>query len=629
MENLESFMKTNILSKEEESKLDNLVLREVRKKPNVMNVFYKLAVTVCMLLFIGVGMYFLPEEQRRKVVKPVSAQEVLEQTYNKIQSLIKQPGILHYEYVVVTEHEDIESYDNFEIEVYVSTENNKYKSSYVKTRSEGELVDRGLGDGSFQQFPRDEVVIFNDGKNEYIFNDYTENYRNLTPEMINIEHNGYLSGLASFYEFLLENDNGQYTLTEKLIEGKQAYVITFDYKGAVMDVLQKGIDYDLLEKTYQAEIIIDKESLLPILNRTNVKDESFVDTQYEKFTKFELLESKEDESIFDFKEYMRNARTSENPTVYSDFDYNKEITGEVRQNNPGEDIIEVAFYDGPNKYNIEGNLLQDRIISKPTIIGKFLSGKTTTIKGFSTKTGYGNVFWIQSIDYSKTRDTNSWITTTPIITVKPTDSVLDVKQSIDKIYGALALFEKTKTVNYKVSGTDGDETRFTHEYDYDIEGDVMKVSANVNSLYGPSAGESEYVYYRKGGKYYLDGEFNKPLTAEELYIAIHDVLWLSEGEKDLLEGSNYAVSGSYKREQYREEEVEIIKLKYKTNYAARGIFKPFVVSAEVTPEEYSVEAIIDKDGRLLELTIPYHYGEITYSFQSYNADLNISIPVIE
>lgn len=629
MENIEYFMKENKLNKKEENKLNKLVIGEVNKRSIALNVFYKIAVTISIFLLVGIGIYFLPEDQQRTIIKPVSAQEVLEQTYNKIQSMVKQPGILHYQYVVVTEHEDIESYDNFEIEVYASTENNKYKSAYVKTRSEGESLDRGLGDGSFQQFPQDEVVIFSDGKSEYTFNDYTENYRNLTPAMIEIEHEGYLSGLLSFYEFLLANDNGQYTITEKDIHDKSSYVITFDYTGVVMDVRQNGIDFDLLEKTYQAEIIIDKESLLPVLNRTSIKDGSFVDTQYEKFTSFELLKSEESEVIFDFGKYLSMERPAENPSLYSNFIDDVEITGDIRQSNPFEDIIEVSLYDGLKKYNIEGNLLQDRIISKPTIIGKFLSGKTTTLKGFSSKTNYGNVFWIKDIDYSKTQDTNPAVTPTPRITVIPSDVMLNEEEMIEKVSSALSLFKETDTLTYTVSGTDGDETEFTHKYEYNIEGDVMKISARVKSLYGPSAGENDYVYYRKGEKYYLEGEFHEPLTAEELYIAVHDVLWILKDEKDVLRRWNYTVSGTYSREEYQGQNAEIIKLKYKSNYGASGIFKSFVVSAEVPLEEYLVEAVIGEDGRLLELTIPYHYGERTYKFHSYNSDLNISLSGIE
>ncbi|HRN71004.1 MAG TPA: hypothetical protein PLS49_07540 [Candidatus Woesebacteria bacterium] len=417
MENLYQFMKDNRLNKSEENKLDEMVMHEIKpRKSHGLWIFYKFALTLFLFLIIGVGVFFLPEDQQRKVVKPVSAQEVLQQTYNKLQQMVKTPGVLHYQYIVMTEHEDIEGYNNFQIDVYASTQDNKYKSSYVITKPVEELANSTSGDSLIQSFPDDEAVIYSDGEKEYYHNDYTESYRNLTPKMIELEHKNYLQGLSNFYEYLLSNNPANYSLMEKDIEAKPSYVITFDYIGKVMNVSGTNTEFVLEEKTYTAEIIVDKETMLPILNSTKVKDGSFKDTQYEKYTNFELLSPDSATKVFDFNAFQEKFRTSENPTIYETIGNTETFAGEFSQTNPGEDIITLQFYQNNNKLDLDGNLLFDRIIRKPTIVGKFLSGKKIKVSGFTATTNFGRVLWIEDIDYSGLG------TIYPTTTITPTDT---------------------------------------------------------------------------------------------------------------------------------------------------------------------------------------------------------------
>ena len=85
-------MNNNKLDKSEENRLDKMVLQEIKpeKSPGI-GIFYKLVLTFFVFLVIGVGIFFLPEEQQRKVVKPVSAMEVLQKTHQTLIEMLAKP----------------------------------------------------------------------------------------------------------------------------------------------------------------------------------------------------------------------------------------------------------------------------------------------------------------------------------------------------------------------------------------------------------------------------------------------------------------------------------------------------------------------------------------------------------
>jgi hypothetical protein len=420
MENLNGFMKNQKLNTREENLLDTIVLKNMKpKRTQSSGLFYKFAITLFLLLIIGVGIFLLPETQQRKIVKPVSAQEILQQTYNKLQEMMNTPGIVHYRYNIKTES-DYEEYDNFEIDSYVSNLDKKYLIQYGISKSDQIQLSEMIPGEQYRDFSPQEFAVFSDGINEYTYSyGDASNWRNLSEEMISIEHNSHLNSLVKFYDYLLQDDRSQYELTETKVNNVDVFVISFSYSGIALTT-DANETTKRVESTYEGKITINKNTYLPISNETYSTFSSLQDRQVETYENIEVISADKANSIFDFSEYINNLEsynknTSETPVIRT---LGK---GRFELKNPGEDIFTPVFIIGNKEYGLEGNLLFDKITRKPTIIGKFLIGKEIEAKGFIVQTNYGDVLWIDDIDYSELDLLNPSKTTQVKPTITPTN----------------------------------------------------------------------------------------------------------------------------------------------------------------------------------------------------------------
>lgn len=417
MENLNQYMKNNQLNKNEEVRLDNVVLKGIKpKKSTGLGIFYKFAATLIVFIMIGFGIFLLPQDHQKKVVKPVSAMEVLEKTQQNLKELLEKPGVLHYRYNINTAG-DFEEYDNFEVEVYVSNQEKKYLIHYDVSKSELTQPTEIIPGKTYRDFSPQNFAIFSDGINEYMYSySSTSNWRNLSEEMLSIEHGSHLKSLLGFYDYLLQGDSSQYMLKEDKVNNREVFVIAFTYPGIALTVEPNG-NSERVETINEAIITIDKETYLPVSNKSTSTISSLQDSQIETYNGFEVISEDKADTIFDFSRYIDklepiNKNTSQVVSI------SNLGTGRFELKNPGEDILTPFFVIGDKEYNLEGNLLFDKITRKPTIIGKFLLGKEVEISGFIVKSDLAEILWIDKMDYSKLTITN------PRTSVVPTDVVL-------------------------------------------------------------------------------------------------------------------------------------------------------------------------------------------------------------
>jgi hypothetical protein len=414
MENLNQFMNKNKLNQNEENRLDEMVLHEIKSKRSPgLGIFYKFALTLFVFLIIGVGIFLLPQDQKRQIIKPVSAMEVLEKTHKTLIELIERPGILHYSYNIQTDS-DFEEYDNFDVEGYVSNRDKRYLIQYDVAKLESLQPTEMIPGKTYRDFTPLEFANFSDGINEYSYSyGSTSNWRNLSDEMLSIEHGSHLRSLVGFYNYLLQGDSSQYKLKEDKINNREVFVITFTYPGIALTVEPNG-NTKRVETINEAIITIDKETYLPVSNESSSTFSSRKDSQTEKYKVFEVISEDKAETIFDFSKYIDKLEPI-NKNTSNVVSISNMGTGKFELKNPGEDIFTPVFVIGDKEYILEGNLLFDKVTRKPTIIGKFLLGKEVEVSGFTLKSDIGEVLWIANVDYSKLKVVN------PTATVLPTD----------------------------------------------------------------------------------------------------------------------------------------------------------------------------------------------------------------
>jgi hypothetical protein len=414
MENLNQFMNNNKLNKKEENRLDEMVIQEIRPKTSPgLGIFYKFALTLFVIFVVGIGVFFLPEEQQRKVVKPVSAMEVIQKTQQTLKEMLAKPGILHYTYNIKTVT-DFEEYDNFDIEGYVSNQDEKYLIRYDVSKSDTLLPTEMIPGKSYRDFSPQKFATFSDGINEYSYSyGSTSNWRNLSEEMISIEHGSHLKSLVGFYDYLLQGESSQYKLIEDKINNREVFVITFTYPGIALTREANGTT-KRVETIYEAVITIDKETYLPISNESSSTFSSLQDSQIETYKSFEIIAAEKESTIFNFNQYVDQLEPT-NKNTSDTISITNLGNGKFELRNPGEVIFTPMFITKDNEYVLDGNLLFDKITGKPTIIGKFLLGKELEVSGSTLKSDFGESLWIANVDYSKLKVVD------PKATVLPTD----------------------------------------------------------------------------------------------------------------------------------------------------------------------------------------------------------------
>lgn len=420
MENLNNFIKNNSMRKSEEEKLDNMVLGYTRSsKTSRFNLLpIKLIVFTMTILTLGFGMFFLPEKSQEKIVKPVSALEILTTTHNKLKEIISTPGIIHISYLSTYEHESIIGYDTFEVSKYIDNQNQRYLLEYLKKRSAGGeyryVQENGLS--ATREFLPESMVVLYDGHEEYyISSSYTEK-TGVTREMAKNSYVNELSGLADFYEFLLSKEASRFDMKETALDGEDVYVITFDYEGLAMGVSGKTPgEHSLTKNIYEGEVTIAKDTGLPVKHVSKVKDGSFEDTQTDVFGDISVLDE-EEHRIINFQVPTENYRENELSARVVKVGNDLQMTGTVSYQNPGEDLIYPQVEVGGKKYPLRSSLLYDAIAAKSTIMGKFVAGKEIHFVGSIIEYGGTGtqVVWVKGIDFKQFTENSIPKSTLPV-----------------------------------------------------------------------------------------------------------------------------------------------------------------------------------------------------------------------
>ena len=490
-----------MLTNSEEKALDKFVISNTRRNRDkvVPNFIYRIFLFTLVFIAIGLGVFFMPEKNQRMIVQPVSAQEILNQTLNKLNELIKRDGILHYKYISVLEQPMLPgNYDTFEVDKYVSTNKPQYKIIYTKSRKLSESVIHRQNDGTdlIQEFPVQNITIYSDGINEYYNSTYTEKtYK--SEDLISIEHKNMLEELAKFYEFLINNNADDYLLKEEIVEGKPAYVITFDYEGLLMKPNSGSNNFSLLEMPYTSEIIIDKETGFPLLHKSTIQNSDFVDTQYEKFQIVELLPLTDAPIIFNENEILVNLREAENNVDYSISPVSISINGKVTQKYIGEDIIDLKIIGGDVEYGLLGSNLYDGEMRKIGLIGRFLTGKDVWIQGRVLDfKGFGKSIFVDSIDFeqfAKKPVVVSIVNPTLVSTIMPTTSTTPNPNTVlDKVkiemYEMITYYHITRESNsiLELLNDNGIETIVVMGTNYNLSMTPIYENENYDGLKLPN-----------------------------------------------------------------------------------------------------------------------------------------------
>lgn len=448
MENLDNFITNNSMKKSEGRELDKVVLGYTRSlKSSTFNWFpTKLIVFTLTIMTLGLGVFFLPEKTREKVIKPVSAYEILTTTHNKLKELVETPGILHIHYVSTYEHEFDIDYDTVEVNKYIDNDSPRYRLEYLKTRRAGEIY---TDDETLQSriFEPEQSALLYEGNDEYYLGTYTYEM-GTTREMAAKSYQNHREGLVGFYEFLLTKNADIFQLSESSFEGRDVYMVTFDYEGLALGVGKVTTnDFDLYTNVYTAEIIIDRETMLPVKHQSRVKDGSFEDVQTELFKNITVLDSNESSTVsFEIPSHNYQEPFTENKVII--LSENQELTGTVTYSNPGENVVSLQIEIEGRKYSLHSDLLSDYLTSKSTIMGKFVAGQEISFVGSFLKYGETGVegVWIKEIDFEQFVN---GVTTTPAVSQQVT-AIPSGERFSFRVYDAE--YERTKADGIKISG---------------------------------------------------------------------------------------------------------------------------------------------------------------------------------
>ncbi len=200
----------------------------------------------------------------------------------------------------------------------------------------------------------------------------------------------------------------------------------------------------------------------------------------------------------------------------------------------------------------------------------------------------------------------------------------------EKVLNAVKGLSNHSYIQYLASGSDGDEVSFEESYSVDLVNKKVRAEVSETSVYSDDT--LEYSLYKEGNTYYktiydhtsgkygerqveMDTEFRNDIPN---IIESTEIYLMSNNTSNTMEVS--ATTGMYEGS-----EAEFITINFKQAEDV-SFFDRFRVFADVVLDEYSIEAVIAEDGRLLELKLPFVYNSVTYRFINYDKPFDIDNP---
>lgn len=217
----------------------------------------------------------------------------------------------------------------------------------------------------------------------------------------------------------------------------------------------------------------------------------------------------------------------------------------------------------------------------------------------------------------------------------PTDSgivrkEMTFEEAQEKVLKAVKDLSSHSYIQYLASGSDGDEISFEESYSVDLVN--RKVRAEISEKLVYSDDTLEYSLYRDGDTYYktkydrVSGKYGERQveTDTEFRNNIQNIIESTEIYL-MADKTTNTIEVSTTTGMYEDSEAEFITISFKQAEDV-SFFDRFRVFADVVLDEYSIEAVVAKDGRLLELKLPFVYNSVTYRFISYDEPFDIDNP---
>jgi len=214
----------------------------------------------------------------------------------------------------------------------------------------------------------------------------------------------------------------------------------------------------------------------------------------------------------------------------------------------------------------------------------------------------------------------------------PTDGVVVRKEMTsveaqEKVLKAVKALSSHSYIQYLASGSDGDEVSFEESYSVDLVNKKVRADVSEKSVYSDDT--LEYSLYREGDTYYkteydrVSGKYGERKVETDIEFR-NDIPNIIESTEIYLMANNI-MEVSATTGMYEGSEAEFIIINFKQAEDV-SFFDRFRVFADVVLDEYSIEAVIAKDGRLLELKLPFVYNSVTYRFINYDEPFDIDNP---
>lgn len=216
---------------------------------------------------------------------------------------------------------------------------------------------------------------------------------------------------------------------------------------------------------------------------------------------------------------------------------------------------------------------------------------------------------------------------------------VNVESSFDKartlLVEGLNKWDSLERVSYVGKGGDGDEIPWMEvENVYDFENDEYDIKYKFPTE--PTEPPFMPIYYGRGYlkknglvfEYKFTGEKNENLVEieEENLSDEHSLIEIKSRVLGNLEQyGNYNVVSSVTPGIYRGENVSFVNISFYKKSQNTSFLNKFKVYADIDADNFSINAVIDNNGNIVELEAPYHYSRMQYLFD-YISTVNISLP---
>lgn len=242
----------------------------------------------------------------------------------------------------------------------------------------------------------------------------------------------------------------------------------------------------------------------------------------------------------------------------------------------------------------------------------------------------GLVFYLDY--YYSENDSVIWDQNVAVNETTTTSDVDKFAKAKTMIEDGMAKWEDLETVEYTIRGGDGDEDVYIeYHYKMDFEtGDYDFVSYDLcASNEEPTQCVQEKRYVSIDGKItnIVDGkkesvdDYTLSFTLPELKEMINTELG---DEKSLSFDRVFNMQKGFYG--FEDEQVTYVSIDYYRKPSGNAFTNLFKAYADVILDKSSLEVVIDSEGNILEVKMPYYYDEIGVHFASYNQPLEITLP---